>query len=94
MRSIELIKGLLKRFDPLAQFFALISLDLKASMDLLQHVHELLLGVLIIIIITPTSITFTFIIITHIIFYLGRLCHEACRWSVEDGGLVVDGDAC
>ena len=36
----------------------------------------------------------SFIVITHIIFYLGRLCHEACRWSVEDGGLIVDVDAC
>jgi hypothetical protein len=69
MRSIELIKGLLKRFDLLAQFFALFSLHLKASVYLLTRVQELLLGVLFIIIITPTIITFT-IIITHIIFYL------------------------
>jgi hypothetical protein len=59
---------------------------------LLTHVQELLLGVLLLII-TPTIITFIIIFI-HIIFYLGRLCHEACRWSVEDGRLVVDGDAC
>jgi hypothetical protein len=59
MRSIGLIKGLLKRFDLLSQFFALLSLHLKASMY---------------------------------IFYLGRLCHEACRWSVEDERIVVDGD--
>jgi hypothetical protein len=90
MRCLDLPKGLLESFELFLQCFALISLLLEARAELITHVDELLLGV-VLLIITPTIITF---IITFIIFYLSGLVHKAYRRSVEEGRLVVDGDTC
>jgi hypothetical protein len=92
MRCLELPKGLLESFELFLQCFALFYFLLEAGAKLITHINELLLGVFLLII-TPTIITFTFII-TFIIFYISGLCHKACRRSVEEAGFVVDGDAC